>query len=435
MWALNTSRIGLFSLAILLGCSSKEEAGPPKCIPGSTASCLCTDGKSGVQTCTTDGSYTACVCGGVTDTGVASEVGADSSTDSTVPPDGGTDAPTDAGADSDPGDSTTDTGDGGTTGVGSCATPGDGRTNCGASGTESCCTSLLVSGVSTAAFSRSYDGISTGFTDAKWKAQISNFRLDKYEVTVGRFRQYVAAVIAGWKPTAGSGKHTHLNGGLGLAGPASGYEPGWDPAFTTTLNFPTDKATWDKNLVTTTGMTDPSYRPTWTSLPGGNETKPINQVTWFDAYAFCIWDGAFLPSEAEWNYAAAGGVEQRVYPWSAAYPPGSTGITDSHATYSGSSGGTGAKKVGATSPYGDGKWGQTDLAGNVAEWTIDFFKGVYNETTCVDCAFTYAPGEYFRMIRGGGFGGDANDVLVSKRGNSGDGRRAEWTGVRCARKP
>lgn len=432
MGVFKASRGVLFLLALGFGCSKEAESTTPKCIPGSTSACLCVDGKSGVQTCNTDGTYTSCVCG-VADTGVGSEVAADTGTDDTsVVSDGGTDSATDTG----PSDSTTpgDADDAGSPGVGSCGTPGDGRSNCGASGTESCCTSLLVTGVTSASFSRSYDGLSTGYTDSKWKAQISSFRLDKYEVTVGRFRQYVAAVIAGWKPTAGSGKHTHLNGGLGLAGPASGYEPGWDPAFTTTENFPTTKDVWDKNLVTETGMTDPSYRPTWTSLPGANEKKPINQVNWFDAYAFCIWDGGFLPSEAEWNYAAAGGVDQRVYPWAAAYPPGSTTISGSNCAYSVSAGGAGTKNVGSY-PLGDGKWGHADLAGNVAEWTIDFFKATYNETTCTDCAFTYAPGEYFRMIRGGAFNGDPPDILVSKRGNTSAARRAEWSGFRCARKP
>jgi hypothetical protein len=45
----------------------------------------------------------------------------------------------------------------------------------------------------------------------------SSSRLDKYLVTVALFRQFVTAVRAGWLPPAGSGKHAHLNGGLGLS--------------------------------------------------------------------------------------------------------------------------------------------------------------------------------------------------------------------------
>ena len=59
----------------------------------------------------------------------------------------------------------------------------------------------------------------------------------------------------------------------------------------------------------------------------------INCVNWFEAYAFCIWDGGFLPTEAEWNYAASGGSEQRYYPWSASFPPGATTIDETYASY------------------------------------------------------------------------------------------------------
>ena len=65
--------------------------------------------------------------------------------------------------------------------------------------------------------------------------------------------------------------------------------------------------------------------------PGANESLPINCITWYEAFAFCAWDGGFLPTEAEWNYAAAGGSEQRAYPWS--NPPTSTTIDCSHANY------------------------------------------------------------------------------------------------------
>jgi formylglycine-generating enzyme required for sulfatase activity len=51
-------------------------------------------------------------------------------------------------------------------------------------------------------------------------------------------------------------------------------------------------------------------------LPNTSIRTGVGPCPWYEAEAFCIWDGGFLPTEAEWNYAAAGGLEQRVYPWS-----------------------------------------------------------------------------------------------------------------------
>jgi formylglycine-generating enzyme required for sulfatase activity len=101
-------------------------------------------------------------------------------------------------------------------------------TNCGPGGNENCCTSLEVTG---GTFFRTYVNDGGGPTGEADPATVSAFRLDKYAVTVGRFRQFAAAWSAGYRPPPGSGKHTYLNGGQGL-GNAGGpvgvpYEPGW----------------------------------------------------------------------------------------------------------------------------------------------------------------------------------------------------------------
>ena len=100
-------------------------------------------------------------------------------------------------------------------------------TNCGACG-ESCCTSLEVSG---GTYFRTYTNSGSGPTGEADPATVSGFRLDKYVVTVGRFRQFVRAWNGGrgWLPPAESGKHIHLHGGRGLENAAvSGtYETGW----------------------------------------------------------------------------------------------------------------------------------------------------------------------------------------------------------------
>ena len=124
-------------------------------------------------------------------------------------------------------------------------------------GTESCCASLLVTG---GTYYRTYTNNGTGPTSEADPATVSTYRLDTYLVTVGRFRQFVEAWNngAGWLPAAGAGKHTHLNGGLGLAnsGAAGTYETGW-------------VATDDSEIDPTDANLD-CYSPynTWTSSAG-----------------------------------------------------------------------------------------------------------------------------------------------------------------------
>jgi len=164
-------------------------------------------------------------------------------------------------------------------------------TDCGAN-SESCCTSLEVAG---GTYYRTYANNGSGPTGEAGPATISTFSLDKYLVTVGRFRQFVSSWNAGWMPAAGSGKHTYLNSGNGLAATGGGYEPGW-------------VATDDSNVAPTNLnlACHPPLDP-GTNTAGAQENLPINCVNWYEAYAFCIWDGGFLPSAAEWEYAAAGG--------------------------------------------------------------------------------------------------------------------------------
>ena len=59
---------------------------------------------------------------------------------------------------------------------------------------------------------------------------------------------------------------------------------------------------------------------TWTDAPGDNEQLPMNCVGFYEAFAFCLWDGGRLPTEAEWESVAAGGEENRLYPWGSTAP-------------------------------------------------------------------------------------------------------------------
>jgi sulfatase modifying factor 1 len=306
---------------------------------------------------------------------------------------------------------------------GSCsATPPSCRdlaTTCGVASDESCCTTLLVAG---GAFDRS--------NDAADPATVSDFRLDKYEVTVGRFRKFVDDVVAGWLPAEGEGKHAYLNQGAGLSAASSGnHEQGWTSAWDAAI--PSTKGKWDNHL-----SCDPVFA-TWTPDAGSSETRPINCVDWFQAYAFCIWDGGFLASEAEWNYAAAGGSQQRLYPWGAT-APGANASQSIHGCYYGGGGPdscTGFENIAPVglAPSGNGRFGQADLSGNVYEWTLDLFVDPY-PMSCFDCAVTEAGTS--RVVRSGTFADDNVTFLSSTYRNSiAPATIAYDVGARCARAP
>jgi len=311
---------------------------------------------------------------------------------------------------------------GSTTSGTSCTNTGAGLNNCGSS-MESCCTSLEIVG---GTYNRTYTNTGTGPTATADPATVSGFRLDKYLVTVGRFRQFVNAWNggAGYFPLAATGKHAHLNSGQGLveSGSPGTYEPGWD-----TTNNP-DIAPSFSNLNCV------SQYATWTMAAGSQERLPITCVNWWEAYAFCIWDGGFLPSESEWEYAAAGGSEELEYPWGSAVPgmgnmfaiygceyPSATGMCTTVGNIA---------PVG-TAVMGAGVWGQLDLAGEVWEWTLDL-NSTY-VSPCVDCS-DQTTGT-MRTLRGGLFSSGVNHLVPPFRNSNSAGNRNGGYGFRCARTP
>jgi formylglycine-generating enzyme required for sulfatase activity len=260
-------------------------------------------------------------------------------------------------------------------------------------------------------FKRSYD--SAYYTDATHPATVSDFRLDTYEVTVGRFRKFLAGYPMN-KPAAGAGKN-----------PNNDMDKGWDPAWNSHL--PTDATNFAALL-----SCDPLA--TWTAAPAGNETRPMNCISWYEAFAFCIADGGRLPTEAEWNYAGSGGSEQRVFAWS--NPPASTTINGTYASYKegmdcvgdGMPGCSIADLVNVGSkPAGNAKWGHADMTGNVWEWVLDWDAPYV--TPCTNCAST--SGSY-RVIRGGSldnfpfYGNNSYRGIASMD-------RSFGVGVRCAK--
>jgi formylglycine-generating enzyme required for sulfatase activity len=264
---------------------------------------------------------------------------------------------------------------------------------------------------------------------------VSSFRLDNYAVTVGRFRQFVAAWNGGWRPEEGAGKHSYLNGGQGLnnrhSSPA--YEPGWAVVDNDSVVLTTKKLT----SCSGSNLTDdyqliPYACSTWTEEPDVNERLPIVCVNWLEAYAFCIWDGAFLPSDAELEYAAAGGSQQRKYPWGPADPGQANQYAIVECSYPTSSICMSASKIApvGSASLGAGRWGQFDLVGNVRQLSFDGTTAY--PTKCTDCAELYRDS---KSMRGGSFASDASQLAPAYSFDMDTTERRYDTGFRCARSP
>lgn len=290
---------------------------------------------------------------------------------------------------------------------------------CGASGDDSCCSSPQVPG---GTYHRTYDlagDAISGSTD--FPAKVSAFRLDRYEITVGRFRAFVAAGMGtrANPPATGAGAHAAIAG--------SGWNAAWNQS------LPVDTA------ALTAAVQCNATSQTWTSSPGANESRPMNCITWYEAMAFCAWDGGYLSTEAEWNYAAAGGAQQRAYPWSGA---GAQLVLDAQrASYNDGAGCVGDGQAGCavtdlvkvgSKPAGDGRWGHSELGGNVMEWALDLGDYPY-QMPCEDCAMLGGTGT--RAIRGGHFNLIPQGMRTGVRGGVPPVVRNAGYGARCARAP
>jgi sulfatase modifying factor 1 len=281
-----------------------------------------------------------------------------------------------------------------------------------------CCKSPLVPG---GAFNRG--------STSDFPATVADFRLDKYEVTVQRFRKFVAAAVEGWMPPHGSGKHTHLRGGGGLVAGVGALEAGWDAAWNIADNglFAT-AGDWDEAL-----QCGSSNYYTWTPGADLNELLPINCLNWYQAAAFCIWDGGFLPSEAEWEYAAAGGALERLYPWGTSEPMPTLAVYDCQADGLAACSFLDIPTVGSR-PAGDTAFGQSDLGGSVGEWALDWFSASDSRPLpCDNCASLIVATE--RTNRGGSWLDNGEGMQNHYRNAPEPYVANEFFGVRCARAP
>ena len=198
------------------------------------------------------------------------------------------------------------------------------------------------------------------------RVYVDGFWMDQYLVTNAEFRRFVKATgyvtVAERRPNAGD-------------------YPNADPALLVpgSLVFHATRGPVDLN----------DYHNWWAYVPGaswrrpegphstlhGRERHPVVHVAYEDAMAYAAWAGKELPAEAEWEYAARGGLESAIFTWGNDFAPKGRMMAN---TWQGEfpwqnlriDGYEGTSPVGAFPPNG---YGLYDMAGNVWEWTCDFY--------------------------------------------------------------
>ena len=165
-----------------------------------------------------------------------------------------------------------------------------------------------------------------------------------------------------------------------------------------------------------TGRSD--YYPTWSNYP-------VIFVSWSQAEKYCISAGKRLPTEAEWEYAARGGLDGKIYSWGNETPFGRA--TSSKLTFSN------GKALTPVGSYAANGYGLYDMTGNACEWVNDW----YSETYYRESPREKPPGPpsgKSRVLRGVEWSWNPNsdNLRVAGRSSNSPANQTFNAGFRCA---
>ncbi len=168
----------------------------------------------------------------------------------------------------------------------------------------------------------------------------------------------------------------------------------------------------------------------------GRGDHPVVHVSWHDALAYCAWSGTRLPTEAEWERAARGGLEQKRYPWGDDLTPGGKhrcNIWQGQfpARNTAEDGFVGTAPVTSYRPNGFGLY---NVAGNVWEWCADWFGTAHPQDEPITDP-TGPPAGTARVLRGGSYlchRSYCNRYRVAARSNNTPDSASGNTGFRVA---
>ena len=195
---------------------------------------------------------------------------------------------------------------------------------------------------------------------------------------------------------------------------------------------------WQKHNIDAKFHSSRSYLLQWSGndYPAGSADYPVVEVTWYAAMAYAEWAGKRLPTEAEWEYAARGGLVGKKYPWGDAEP------TLADANYGYDEDGDRRETRISIGSYAANGYGLYDMAGNVWEWCLDaydadFYAASDNSRNPIAGGevdnFTTIPTDPLRVLRGGSWYSSAQGLRVANRGWETPSSAYIFFGFRCVR--